>query len=203
MYEHFTDADDMSFKIVQSPHLSSAEDDDYIKWIVDDTADSRYIASHRDSMRIIIFKTSTYGKNPYYDGPLSGLVTSDGEWKKLYYTNNLAPFEVSAESIVLAGTYNVYENAINSSESNELYNINDVESRYDEHSMVLTLRFKKNEPKLSSWIAYHDLGIIIIDDLDLRVYAQYHFLDPTAYLSGSVWYDFDTGSVYDNRKFRL
>lgn len=203
MFEHYTDDDDMSFKIVQSPHLSSRNGDKDITWTIDTLADSRYIDAHRDTMRIIIYKESTYGKNPYYDGPLSALATSTGEWTKLYYTKGAGDTsaEVSVDSVVIAGTYDVYKNSINASESNELYNIDEVAAQYDSGTKLLKLQFKKIKSDLSSWIAYHDINVIVIDERDLRVYAQYHFFDPTAYLTGNVHYDFKKEIAYDERKF--
>lgn len=194
IWEDYDDSDDTSFKMVKNDTLTSRAGQDIIEWEITTIADNSYIESQISALRTLMYNSNTYGKNPYFVGELSDI--SDSE-KELSYMQELSSAEVELQGypgVKVAGTYNFFLNEINDSEKNLIYNIKSISAEYETENRKLKIRFEKTDPYKASFIPANVFTVVFLNKRDIRLFEQYHMLDPFGVISAHI----DEGTYIDH-----
>lgn len=154
---------------------------------------SRYLSA----LEIVLYNTGTAGKNPFYNGSLSGLVGE--EFINLSYMTDFEPSEVSApgyENMYVTGTYDFYSKQYNKTDNNNILGVGELKARV--LNGVLTVKFVKNVTR-KMFVPYRTVDCLILNGQDIRMFEKYHFLDEHGCITGNIYGDDDSrrfGDIY-------
>ena len=205
VYENFTNLDlDESIKIIRNNTIQFNNSfQNFCEWKISGLTE--FIGNNEDYVYVSIINSKAYGRNQYYNGTLKGLECDDNYGIQLNYTSSYIDAELSCdtdENIAVAGTYSIYSNAQNKSETNTIYNIQQIRAKYDKDKNELVIRFYRVNNNIQSMIQYGLLQCILIDKADLRVFNYYHLIDQYKVINDVIALNNDT-SAYEDRRYYI
>ena len=207
VYEDFTSLDlDESIKIIRNNTLQfNSSTQNFCEWKISGLNEF-FIKNHEDYIYVSIINSKAYGRNQYYNGTLNNLSCSDDYGIQLNYTSSYIDAELSCsddENIAVAGTYSIYSDAQNKSETNTIYNIAQIRAKYDKEAGTLVIRFYRVDNNIQSMIQYGLLQCILLDKADLRVFNYYHLIDQYNVIKDIIALNKDTSAYEDKRYYIL
>jgi hypothetical protein len=131
-----------------------------------------------ENIKILLYNSKTYGKNNYYNGLLN--VLSTDTYNELNYAPALNEAEIefnNDQDVRIAGTYSAYANAQNRSENNAIFNIENIQAKYNKYTKILKLRFKRSDKENNAVIPFGLVKCVVINETNLNAFNYHHLLD--------------------------
>lgn len=205
VWEDFADApDDKSLLIIENealfPNMGTTdeygftEDNDYY-WKID-FGTLGYEHDQVSCLKVLIYNTTTLGRNPYFVGDLSSIVQDSTEAGVPISTNYIVDGGFQSTEIELtSGTSNIKitgtcngVNEINGYFSNAINGIEDVriwsEQVFNRDILKITFKRKRDQIPMDTFVDKGVVRVAIFNTRDFSRLEYYHFLDTHGFIIG-------------------
>jgi hypothetical protein len=184
VYEDYLEEYDRTFKVVENESINSNIEGYCVnngtsvkayEWAfgVGDIEDGEI-----DNFKILIFNKNTLGKNPFYFGDLTSLVTAtQADYTRYIDTSNTANTISGYHEYNVVGTNRLNRTESSNIENNTIYNISNIRFRFDTGKRQIITVFEKEDPYIDSSINKGTVKYVLFNTKDIRVFEYYHLFD--------------------------